>query len=111
MDSDDERQGAMILIKALSAPCMQVAENAGIEGAVILSKVQAMCREKGVSIYTISQWFKPLFNMSPPFLYKLCFLSIYILYHSFHVPFFVSRSSDMVGTQANLNFAISWSGE
>mmetsp|Transcript_16588 Transcript_16588/g.30183 ORF Transcript_16588/g.30183 Transcript_16588/m.30183 type:complete len:586 (-) Transcript_16588:116-1873(-) len=47
MDSDDERQGAMILIKALSAPCMQVAENAGIEGAVILSKVQAICREKG----------------------------------------------------------------
>jgi hypothetical protein len=26
MDSDDEREGAKILIKALSAPCMQIAE-------------------------------------------------------------------------------------
>lgn len=49
MDTDDERTGAGILIKALSAPCMQVAENAGIEGAVVLSKVQALAQEKGVS--------------------------------------------------------------
>jgi len=47
MDSDDEVQGALILINAMSAPCMQVAENAGIEGAVVLSKVQAMCDEQG----------------------------------------------------------------
>ena len=49
MDNDDERQGAIILLKAMSAPCMQVAENAGIEGAVVLAKVQEMCEEKGVS--------------------------------------------------------------
>ncbi len=49
MENDDERVGAGILIKALSAPCMQVAENAGIEGAVVLSKVQALTAEKGVS--------------------------------------------------------------
>ena len=49
MDSEDERIGASILIKALSAPCMQVAENAGIEGAVVLSKVQSMAVEQGVS--------------------------------------------------------------
>ncbi len=49
MSNDDERIGAGILIKALSAPCMQVAENAGIEGAVVLSKVQNMCAEQGVS--------------------------------------------------------------
>lgn len=47
MDDEDERQGANILIRALSAPCMQVGENAGVEGAVVLSKVQTMSIEKG----------------------------------------------------------------
>jgi chaperonin GroEL len=49
MDSEDERQGALILLKALGAPAMQVAQNAGIEGAVVLAKIQSMCAEKGVS--------------------------------------------------------------
>jgi chaperonin GroEL len=49
IEDEDEKVGASILIKALSAPCMQVAENAGIEGAVVLSKVQSMSLEKGVS--------------------------------------------------------------
>lgn len=49
MDSEDERSGAMILIKALGAPAMQVAQNAGIEGAVVLSKIQTLSRENGVS--------------------------------------------------------------
>jgi len=44
---EDEQQGAMILMRSLSAPCMQIGENAGIEGAVILSKVQQACRENG----------------------------------------------------------------
>jgi chaperonin GroEL len=47
MDNDDERQGAMIMIKAMGFPAMQVAENAGIEGAVVLSKIQSLCEEKG----------------------------------------------------------------
>jgi len=47
MDSEDERQGAMILMKALSSPAMQVATNAGIEGAVVLSKIQSLAMEKG----------------------------------------------------------------
>merc|ERR1712226_613327 len=47
MENDDEREGAKILIKALSAPCMQIAENAGNEGAVILEKVQSMTKENG----------------------------------------------------------------
>ena len=51
MKDDDERTGASILLKALSAPCMQVAENAGIEGAVVLSKVQRMYEEQGVSFF------------------------------------------------------------
>jgi len=47
IEDEDEKIGAGILIKALSAPCMQVAENAGIEGAVVLSKVQSTSLEKG----------------------------------------------------------------
>jgi chaperonin GroEL len=47
MDSEEEQQGAMILMKSLSAPCMQVAENAGLEGAVVLAKVQSLALEKG----------------------------------------------------------------
>merc|ERR1712157_54763 len=47
MENDDERSGAQILLNAMGAPCMQVAENAGIEGAVVLSKVQALGEEKG----------------------------------------------------------------
>ena len=49
MSDEDERTGAGILIKSLSSPCMQVAINAGIEGAVVLNKVQVLCDEKGVS--------------------------------------------------------------
>ncbi len=47
MDDKDEKIGAGILLKSLPSPCMQVAENAGIEGAVVLSKVQAMAIGKG----------------------------------------------------------------
>ena len=35
----DEKTGASIIAKALSAPIMQIAANAGLEGAVILDKV------------------------------------------------------------------------
>ena len=45
--NEDETQGAQIVMKAISFPCMQVAINAGIEGAVVLSKVQALTEEKG----------------------------------------------------------------
>ena len=37
----DEKTGAAIIAKALKAPIMQIAANAGLEGAVILSKVYA----------------------------------------------------------------------
>lgn len=47
MGDDDERQGAMIMIQAMGFPAMQVAENAGIEGAVVLAKIQNVCAEKG----------------------------------------------------------------
>lgn len=47
MEDDDMRQGAAILLRSLTAPCMQVAENAGVEGAVVLSKVHSLGQEKG----------------------------------------------------------------
>jgi len=47
MTDDDERSGAKILLEALGAPAMQVATNAGIEGAVILSKIRTLGVEKG----------------------------------------------------------------
>ena len=37
--SDDEKTGAAIIAKALKAPIMQIASNAGLEGAVILNNV------------------------------------------------------------------------
>ena len=36
----DEKTGARIIIKALSAPLRQIAENAGLEGALILQEVE-----------------------------------------------------------------------
>lgn len=47
-EDENEKQGAQILIKSLSSPCMQVAENAGVEGAVVLSKVQLLTKENGM---------------------------------------------------------------
>lgn len=47
MDDEDERQGAKIMIDAMGSPAMQVAENAGIEGAVVLTKIQTMGKENG----------------------------------------------------------------
>ena len=37
----DEKTGAAIIAKALKAPIMQIAANAGVEGAVILNQVAA----------------------------------------------------------------------
>eukprot|EP00588_Corethron_pennatum_P003029 CAMPEP_0194296030 /NCGR_PEP_ID=MMETSP0169-20130528/54993_1 /TAXON_ID=218684 /ORGANISM="Corethron pennatum, Strain L29A3" /LENGTH=593 /DNA_ID=CAMNT_0039045363 /DNA_START=204 /DNA_END=1985 /DNA_ORIENTATION=- len=44
---ENQRQGALILLKSIVAPCMQVAENAGIEGAVVLAKIQSGAKENG----------------------------------------------------------------
>ena len=37
------------MVTAMGFPAMQVAENAGVEGAVVLAKIQALANEKGVS--------------------------------------------------------------
>jgi len=36
----DERTGAMIVLKALTSPMKQIADNAGLDGAVIISKIR-----------------------------------------------------------------------
>lgn len=46
-DDEDQRAGAAILMKSLSEPCMQVASNAGVEGAVVLSKIVELCKNDG----------------------------------------------------------------
>ena len=38
--SGDEKTGAMIVVKALVAPMKQIAENAGLDGGVIVSKIR-----------------------------------------------------------------------
>jgi len=47
MADEGERQGAQIMLNAMGYPAMQVAENAGIEGAVVLSKIKTLTAEKG----------------------------------------------------------------
>lgn len=48
-DDEDQKTGAAILMKSLSEPCCQVAENAGVEGAVVLNKIVELTRKNGVS--------------------------------------------------------------
>ncbi|KAK7241519.1 voltage-gated potassium channel [Aureococcus anophagefferens] len=40
MDDEDERRGADIVFNSLAAPVCQIAKNAGLEGQVVLSKVE-----------------------------------------------------------------------
>ncbi len=48
----DEKTGAGIILKALEAPLKQIAENAGLEGAVIVNKVKE--QKKGVGFDALS---------------------------------------------------------
>lgn len=48
----DERTGARILVRALSAPLRQIAENAGLEGAIILQQVEKMTDKQGFNALT-----------------------------------------------------------
>ena len=49
----DEKTGAMIVSKALEAPLRTIAENAGLEGAVIVNKVKEQA--KGIGFDAISE--------------------------------------------------------
>lgn len=48
----DERTGAKIIAKALSAPLRQIAINAGLEGAIILQEVEKLPESFGFNAFT-----------------------------------------------------------
>ena len=48
----DEKTGVKIMIRALSAPLRQIAENAGQEGAIILQQVEKMSDKEGYNALT-----------------------------------------------------------
>jgi chaperonin GroEL len=51
-DDDDERTGVAILRRALEEPLRQIAENAGLEGSVIVEKVKALGSHEGLDART-----------------------------------------------------------
>jgi len=48
----DEKTGARIIVKALSSPLRQIAENAGVEGSLILQKVEQLPETHGYNALT-----------------------------------------------------------
>ncbi|MDR2903192.1 MAG: chaperonin GroEL [Clostridiales bacterium] len=48
----DEKTGAAIVLKALESPLRQIVENAGLEGAVIVSKVKETANGTGFNVLT-----------------------------------------------------------
>jgi len=55
----DEQSGARIILKALEAPLKQIADNAGLEGAVIVNKVKEL--EKGFGFDVVTEKFVDMF--------------------------------------------------
>jgi len=51
-DNDDERTGVAIVKRALEEPLRQIAENAGLEGSVIVEKVKALGTHEGLDART-----------------------------------------------------------
>jgi chaperonin GroEL len=51
-DNDDERTGVTIVKRALEEPLRQIAENAGLEGSVIVEKVKALGAHEGLDAVT-----------------------------------------------------------
>ncbi len=51
-ETDDERTGVNILRRALEEPLRQIAENAGLEGSVIVEKVKALSKHEGLDART-----------------------------------------------------------
>src|SRR6188508_1976520 len=48
----DERTGAQIIVRALEEPVRQLAENAGLEGSVVLDKVRSAKAGEGLNVVT-----------------------------------------------------------
>jgi chaperonin GroEL len=50
--ADDEATGARLVAKALEAPLKQIAENAGLDGGVVISKVHSLSGNDGLNAAT-----------------------------------------------------------
>jgi chaperonin GroEL len=48
----DERTGAAIIVRALEEPIRQLAENAGLEGSVVVNKVREAEKGQGLNVET-----------------------------------------------------------
>jgi chaperonin GroEL len=48
----DERTGASIIVRALEEPVRQLAENAGLEGSVVVNKVRTAAKGHGLNVET-----------------------------------------------------------
>jgi chaperonin GroEL len=48
----DERTGAMIILRALEEPLRQLADNAGLEGSVVVDKVRSLPAGQGLNVET-----------------------------------------------------------
>src|SRR6187455_3084560 len=49
---DDERTGAQIIVRALQEPVRQLAENAGMEGSVVVDKIRSAKPGEGLNVVT-----------------------------------------------------------
>ncbi len=51
-DDPDERTGAQIIVRALEEPLRQLADNAGLEGSVVVDKVRRAAKGQGLNVDT-----------------------------------------------------------
>jgi chaperonin GroEL len=51
-DDPDERTGAQIIVRALEEPLRQLADNAGLEGSVVVHKVRRAAKGQGLNVDT-----------------------------------------------------------
>ena len=47
----DEKTGAKVVLKALTAPLHKIAENAGLDGSVVVEKVKQRFPNEGISLF------------------------------------------------------------
>jgi len=52
IDDADERTGAAIIVRALEEPIRQLAQNAGLEGSVVVSQVREAAKGNGLNVET-----------------------------------------------------------
>jgi chaperonin GroEL len=51
-DVPDERTGAQIIVRALEEPIRQLADNAGLEGSVVIDKIRQSSKGVGLNVET-----------------------------------------------------------